>query len=279
MTAEAAASTFLSRQARFASVDSTNDVVAGWLDEGVPEVCVAVADEQRAGRGRAGRTWVAPAGCALLVSLGFRPTWIAADRAWRIPATLALAMADAAEEAGGLTDRAVRLKWPNDLVVEASEPGMDGTIEVLKLGGILAEARDVGGTDPTLVVGLGLNADWAMADFPAELAGAMTSLREASGGRPVDLVRLLDAFLLRVEPRIAALREGWFDVADWTERQVTTGRTVRVELPDRAELTADAVGVDALGGGLVVRDDSAANGERTLLVGDVRHVRLAEPEV
>ena len=64
---------FLARRERFARVGSTNDVVRDWLAAGTPEVCLAVADEQTAGRGREGRTWVAPPGAALLLSLGFRP--------------------------------------------------------------------------------------------------------------------------------------------------------------------------------------------------------------
>ena len=54
----AAATPFLARAQRFASVGSTNDVVRAWLREGTPEVCLAVADEQTAGRGRDGRMWV-----------------------------------------------------------------------------------------------------------------------------------------------------------------------------------------------------------------------------
>ena len=96
---------FLSRQERFDSVTSTNDVVRGWLADGVAEVCLAVADEQTAGRGRDGRRWVAPRGAALLMSLGFRPDWLAPDRVWRLAATTSLAMADAAEEVAGLADR------------------------------------------------------------------------------------------------------------------------------------------------------------------------------
>ena len=66
-----------------------------------PEVCLAVADEQTEGRGRHGRTWTAPPGAALLGSLGFRPTWLAPDRAWRLAAVVALAMCDAAEDVAG----------------------------------------------------------------------------------------------------------------------------------------------------------------------------------
>ena len=132
---------FLARQERFPRVASTQDVVRGWLDQGSPEVCLAVADEQTEGRGRSGRTWIAPPGRALLLSLGFRPTWLAAGHAWRLAATVSLAMADAAEEAAGLRDRAIGLKWPNDLVIEDALPDLPGgesaPARVRKLGGVL----------------------------------------------------------------------------------------------------------------------------------------------
>src|SRR5438093_7602249 len=107
---------FPSRLEWFDRVGSTNDVVAGWLRDGVPEGCVAAADEQTAGRGRNGRSWTAPAGAALLCSVGFRPTWLEPDRAWRLAAIVSLAMADAAEAEAHLEAGTIRLKWPNDLV-------------------------------------------------------------------------------------------------------------------------------------------------------------------
>ena len=265
---------FLARQERFASVGSTNDVVRDWLADGTPEVCLAVADEQTAGRGRNGRTWVAPPGAALLLSLGFRPDWLPADRVWRLVATAGLAMADAAEEVAGLADGAIRLKWPNDLVVE----GLDGG-GVRKLAGLLGETDGLGSAAPRAVVGLGINADWAPTAFPPELVGTMTSLRESSGGRPVDLGALLDAFLGRLEVRIEALRGGRFDVADWTGRQLTTGREIRVAGHDGRTETLRALGADPGSGALIVEDLSAETGERAILVGEVVHVRLADAAV
>lgn len=261
---------FLARQGRFDRVGSTNDVVRDWLAEGTAEVCLAIADEQTAGRGRAGRAWVAPRGAALLLSLGFRPTWLEPDRAWRLAATVSLAMAGAAEEVAGLPDRTIRLKWPNDLVVET-----DGT-GVRKVAGLLGETQGLGTADPRVVVGLGINADWRADDFPPELAGSMTSLREASGGRPIDLARLLEAFLGRLEAGVGALRSGRFDEAEWTGRQLTSGRMIRLEQPDGSE-TVRALGVDVASGALVVEDPGAENGERQVLVGEISHVRLAAP--
>jgi BirA family transcriptional regulator, biotin operon repressor / biotin---[acetyl-CoA-carboxylase] ligase len=259
---------FFSRQERFASVGSTNDIVRTWLAEGVPEVCLAVADEQTAGRGREGRPWQAPAGAALLLSLGFRPGWLAPERTWRLASTVSLAMADAAEEIAGLPDRTIRLKWPNDLVVE--------TDEVRKLAGVLGETDGLGSSDPRVVIGIGINADWAAADFPPHLAHGMTSLREASKGRPVDLALLLDAFTSRLEVRVEALRGGRFDLADWMDRQLTNGRLVRIEHPDGSGEVVRALGVDTLTGGLAVEDPAAPGGERLIVSGEIRHLRLAE---
>jgi BirA family biotin operon repressor/biotin-[acetyl-CoA-carboxylase] ligase len=280
---------FISRQERFPSVGSTNDVVRAWLAEGVPEVCLAVADEQTAGRGREGRTWQAPPGAGLLCSIGFRPSWLAPDRAWRLAAIVSLAMADAAEEVAGLPDQAIRLKWPNDLVVEttgvagvklanASGPAanqlLDAPLEVRKLGGVLGETIGLGSDDPRVIIGLGINADWTEADFPAELAGSMTSLRVASNGRPIELADLFAAFIDRVEARTIALRGGHFDVADWTARQLTSGRPVRLDLPDGSSLQTRALGVDTGSGGLVIEDLDAPAGERIILTGEIEHLRM-----
>jgi len=255
------------RVERFARLGSTNDVVRDWLAAGEREICVAVAGEQTAGRGRNGRTWTAPPGAALLLSLGFRPTWIVPDRTWRIPAVVALAMADAAEEVAGPLALLVGEQTPEEASARFAAP-----VELRKLAGVLGETQGLGGDDPRLVVGIGINGDWAAADFPPELASAMTSLREASGGRPIDPDTLLHAFLERVEMRIDALRTGVFDVGTWIERQATTGRSVTLD--DVAE-PVDALGVDAATGALVVSDETAPGGERHVHAGEVTRVRLA----
>ncbi len=251
---------------------------------------LAVADAQTLGRGRAGRGWTAPPGVALLLSAGFRPGYLEPHLVWRLAAIVALAMADAAEDAAGLPDGAVRLKWPNDLVVETAGPGalldaetelraarerLEASVELRKLGGVLGETEGLGTTDPRVVVGIGVNADWPAEAFPAELAGGMTSLRVASGGRPIDRMALLEGFLDRLEPRLEALRSGRFPVGDWVDRQATTGRIVRLAEPGGGpSRDVRAVGVDPLAGGLVVVDPAAPGGERVILAGDVDRVRI-----
>ena len=259
---------FLSRQERFRSVPSTNDIVRTWMTEGTPEVCLAVAAEQTAGRGRSGRSWVAPSGAALLLSLGFEPRYVEPDRLWRLAAIVALAMADAGEEVAGLPSGMLQLKWPNDIVVAAP----DVPAGARKVAGVLGESEGAGTPGVRAVVGIGVNADWPRDQFPAELAETMSSLREVSRGRQIDSDALLDDFLVRLEPRLVALRDGHFDVAGWHARQITTGRYVSIDMPDGSTQAARAVGVDGATGALIVED---ADGERELLVGEVARVRLA----
>ncbi len=256
----------ISRQERFAVVGSTNDVVRGWLDEGTPEVCLAIAAEQSAGRGRDGRVWTAPAGRALLLSLGFRPTWLPPDAVWRLAASVGLAMAEAGEVVAGLPPRTIRLKWPNDLVIED-----DGA--VLKLAGVLGETDGLGSDAPRAVVGIGVNADWPADEFPADLGRTMTSLRAASSRR-IDAQELLDAFLGRLEPRIEALRGGGFDAAGWSDRQLTNDRRVRLIAHDGTEEVVRASGVDTASGALIVRDEGAPAADRRVFSGEIHHLRL-----
>lgn len=228
---------------------------------------MAVADVQIAGRGRLDRSWQAPPGVALLLSVGFRPTGSAALHGWRLAAGVALAMLEAAEEVAGLREGTLWLKWPNDLVT------LDSGGEPRKVAGVLGETVfDAAGRVASAVVGIGINADWATADFPPDLADAMSSLREASGGRPIDREALLEGFLARLEPRYLALAQGRFDVAGWSARQLTTGRRVEVEVANE-RLVGMALGVDPESG--VLRVDVPGGGVREVGSGEVIHCRVA----
>lgn len=264
---------FLARSQRFDVVGSTNDVVRTWLDDGVAEVCLAIADEQTAGRGREGRSWVAPRGAGLLLSLGFRPHWLSPEHVWRLAAVTSLAMAEAAEAVAALQPGTIGLKWPNDLVVSRSAGG------IRKLAGVLGETTGLGTRDPRAVVGIGINVDWPAAAFPADLADSMTSLRAEAHDRPVDRVALAAAFVERLKPAVGRLRGGRFDADAWRERQVTTGREIRLLEPDGTERLVVALDVDVDAGALVVADASAPDARRLLAVGEVTHVRLASPVV
>jgi BirA family biotin operon repressor/biotin-[acetyl-CoA-carboxylase] ligase len=240
--------TFPRKLEHFRAVDSTQRVVREWLDQGSDEVAVAVTDYQTAGRGRQGREWMTPPGGGLLLSVGFKPHFLAPKHGWRLAAIVALAMRDAAEEQAGLKDGTIWLKWPNDLVAEVA----DGSLR--KVAGVLGESEISGRRVKSAVVGIGINSDWKAADFPWALSPTMTSLRELAGRRPIDNAALLDAFLARLEPRYEALNAGTFDAAGWSTAQRTTGRRVVVELGNE---TVDGIGtgVDPDTGALLLEPD------------------------
>ncbi|HYU49021.1 MAG TPA: biotin--[acetyl-CoA-carboxylase] ligase [Candidatus Limnocylindria bacterium] len=273
-----AASSVFSRRERFAIVGSTNDVVRDWLLAGVPEVCLATADEQTAGRGREGRNWFAPPGAALLLSLGFRPKWLSPDRVWRLAALVSLAMCEAAEEVAGLADGTIRLKWPNDLAVEDAGPADPRRGRLRKLAGVLGETDGLGSADPRAVIGLGINVDWPAVTFPSELAATMTSLHEVTGGRSIAPNDLMDAFTSRLEGGVARLREDRFQASGWLSRQVTNGREVRLEHPDGTDETLSARGVDLETGALIVAAPGSGQADRRVVSGEIRHVRLASAD-
>jgi len=272
--------TFLSRSERFARVGSTNDVVREWLANGQPEVCLAVADEQSDGRGRNGRTWSAPPGAGLLLSGGFRPTWLAPERVWQLAATTSLAMATAIEEEAGLEFGSVMLKWPNDLVMPVDADGRSivppgPRPDIRKLAGVLGDTDGLGTADPRVVIGIGVNADWPAAAFPAGLAAGMTSIRAATGDRPVDVERLLAGFVAELEVGILALQAGQFATTDWLDRQVTIGRILDLVLPDGTVQVVVGSGVDPLTGALRTTNPATGGNEQAVFVGEIRHVRLA----
>ncbi len=195
---------------RLAATDSTNREALDAARDGAADGLVVVADVQRAGRGRLGRTWSAPAGASLLVSVLLRPGLAVEDRHLVVMAA-AVAMAEAV---AATTDVEASLKWPNDLLVGDR-----------KLAGILAEAAG-----DAVVVGIGVNVDWP--EIPDELIGIATACN-LEGGRPTTRDVLLDAFLARYETRLADLDA----TADaYRERLGTIGRRVRVERARREPL-------------------------------------------
>jgi len=233
---------------RHADIDSTNREAAALARAGAPEGVVVVADHQRAGRGRLGRSWQAPPGSSLLLSVLLRPALDAA-RVHLVTIAVALAAADACREVAGFSPE---LKWPNDLVVNDR-----------KLAGILAEVSIEGNALRWVVVGLGLNVNWP-AELPHDLAGIAIAANHVAG-RPVDRERLLVELLNRLEARYGSLDA---QVEDYRARCRTIGREVRVDLPDE-QLTGRAVDVDDDGHLLV----ETAHGTRVVAAGDVVHVR------
>jgi BirA family biotin operon repressor/biotin-[acetyl-CoA-carboxylase] ligase len=237
----------------FQQIGSTNDEARRLAQAQAPEGLMVVAEEQSAGRGRAGRRWITPAGGALAFSLVLRPEAPPAQAA-RLSMLAGLAVCEGIERVAGVL---ASLKWPNDILLAGQ-----------KVGGILVEAASPGDSDEQLefaVVGIGINVETAPAagevDFPA------TALN-AQAGRPIERLDLLRAILERLEARYLALNtpNPLPLHADWAARLVWLGEPVVARTPG-GEYAGEAEGTDP-DGALVIRLDS---GERVRVrAGDVR---------
>jgi BirA family biotin operon repressor/biotin-[acetyl-CoA-carboxylase] ligase len=233
-----------------AETGSTNADLLTLARDGAPEGIVLVADHQTAGRGRAGRTWVAPPGASLLLSVLLRPP---ARFAGLSSMAMALAAADAVSDTTGFRPR---LKWPNDLVW----PG-DGSAVDRKLAGILAEAHWPAEHEVAVVIGIGLNVNWPV-DLPEELRDIATAINHVAG-RAVDREDVLVHLLQRLDQRYGELLDGGI-VEAWRSSSATLGRRVSVDLgTEIIEGIAQDVTAE---GHLIV-------GDRTIAVGDVVHLR------
>lgn len=244
-------STVVGRELRFfPSIGSTNDELKQAARAGAAEGLVFLTDEQTAGRGRRGRSWAAPSGSSLLVSVLLRPTWLPADDAF----LLTMLCAVAAAEALSTPEKPVQLKWPNDLQIEGR-----------KLGGILVETELSADRLHWTVLGCGINVNWNPAEIP-ELAGHATSLA-AELGHELDRRELLRALLSRIDAWYSTLRRGARSalIDAWRERLSTLGQAVRAETP-QGMIEGQAIDVTATGA-LVIED---ADGHRHVVTaGDV----------
>jgi BirA family biotin operon repressor/biotin-[acetyl-CoA-carboxylase] ligase len=255
IVAEAAAAARLPAPARYVeTTGSTNADLMAAGDAGAPAWSVLVAGHQTAGRGRMGRSWEAPPGSSLLVSVLLRPS-SAATLAPLLALAAAGTMSQAIRSAAGVQ---TVIEWPNDLLSRGGR----------KLAGILVESRIQDGRLLHVVVGLGVNLTQTAEDFPADLRVPATSLAlEGAVPRPeVLLMTFLSLFHERHDP------DGpWFadDVlAAYRHRCATIGRTVRATTGDGAIIEGKASGIGP-NGELIVRTEA---GDVTVTSGEVERL-------
>ncbi len=242
------------------SVPSTNTALAAAARQGAPDRTVLVAEHQSAGRGRAARTWVAPARSGLALSVLLRPTGVPQARWSWLPLLAGVALC---RTVSTLAELPAALKWPNDLLLGDHRR---------KAAGILAEVVPAG---PAVVVGIGLNVTLRPEELPVPGSTSLAIERAACTDRdPLlrALLRELDAELRQWcehegDPVASGLREAY------QNRCATLGEQVRVELPGKPALMGTAEQIDTEGRLVVL----SAGQRHALSVGDVTHVRSAHP--
>lgn len=234
------------------TVDSTNNYCKLLAAQGTADGTVVIADNQTAGRGRRGRSFLSPAGQGLYLSVLWRPE-CAPDALLPLTALSAVAVSRAVERLGG---EAPGIKWPNDLVLAGR-----------KICGILTElsVEAESGLVDYVVVGIGVNCRQQPDDFPEELQSIAGSLDMAlstvipRAALAAEMVRQLD--ILRREVLFAP--ETWLET--YRSRCLTTGKRVQLLRGDSVT-TATALAVDAQYGLVVANDDGSTE---TLRSGEV----------
>lgn len=235
----------------YASVGSTNDRAKELADGGCPDGALVVADEQTAGRGRAGRGWFTPPGAALAFSVVLRPQQVTLDDISGWTAVGALSVRGALARLGVEAE----IKWPNDVLLARR-----------KVAGVLAEAAWLEDAPSYVVVGIGVNVRPDSVPGPRTLDYPATCV-EASLGRPVDRGELLVDILRSMDRWTAGFRLGPV-LAAWEAALAFRGEPVHVEGQGRAWQGQ----LSGLGprGELRLRLD---NGDSLLLPAETMHLR------
>jgi len=203
----------------FRETDNTNNQAKALAYEGAPEGALVIAEEQSQGRGRRGRTWFSPAGQGIYATVILR-SLIPLSEAPKLTLLTAVAAADALESQTGLP---IRIKWPNDILVNGR-----------KLAGILTEIGTEMDAVDFAVIGLGLNVNIPQASFPSDLRSPATSVL-IEKGQPFPRIRLLQAWLGALETYYSLFRQGDFDVilSRWKILTDIVGSRIAVDLPGR----------------------------------------------
>ena len=171
---------------------STNNWAKQLAMQGAPEGTIAITEKQTEGRGRLGRSWSTAPGLGLWFSLILRPQ-VSASALAGITIMTAVSMAKAIDEATGIR---VEVKWPNDLLYQGK-----------KLVGILAEMNGEMDRVNYLIIGIGLNVNHSINDFPEELQERAISLAMI-GKHNFDRKEILQAFLRIFETDYDKLTSG-----------------------------------------------------------------------
>ena len=220
----------------FRGLTSTNDIAKELAVRGVSEGTVVVAEIQTAGKGRFKREW-ASLEDGLWFSIILKPN-VPLRQAPKLTLLASVAVAKTINRLYGLK---TEVKWPNDVLINQK-----------KVCGILAESQTMGKVLRFGILGIGINANFSIAAFPAHLQEAATTLRMELG-RKVERETLLCELLAGIESYYELLRRGRFEAIldDWRELAGFLGAYVEIDI-DGKRIQGWAADVDD-DGALIVR--------------------------
>lgn len=229
----------------YPQVTSTNSLAKDLIKDkqnNFQEGAVLIAEAQTAGRGRLGRNWHSPSGGIWFTIILFPDL----EPAYLTKITLMIAVV-LVQTLKGLYDISVKIKWPNDLMVENR-----------KIGGILTEMSAESDRINYVLVGIGINANLRRNSFPDEIRQRVTSLQEIMG-KPISKVILLQRILENFEKYYHLFLEKEFDsiLAEWKANTETLGKKVTIDYRG-AIISGEAIDITSEGALLIEKK----NGEK-----------------
>jgi len=235
----------------FHETDSTNSRARELAERGSPEGTVVVAEKQTVGRGRKGRSWFSDDKGGIYMSIILRPLLSPGDTAG-ITLMTAVALAEALLSIAPID---VKIKWPNDILVNGK-----------KLSGILTEMDAGMDSVNYIIVGVGINVNADIDNFPDEVREVATSI-SAETGMKLSRNDVICAFLERLEFYYESSRkEGFASVIEkWKSLSDIIGRPVRVDVVN-GSFTGRVADIDP--SGILVLEDKDGNTKR-IISGDV----------
>ncbi len=192
----------------YPSLPSTNELAKEEARRGAVEGTVVVAEEQTAGKGRLKRAWLSPRGSVSLSVI----LYPGLDH---LPYLIMLASLAVVRSVEAVTGLRPQVKWPNDVLVKGK-----------KVCGILVESEVRGNAVGYAIIGIGINVNLRLSDFP-EILPIATSLSQELG-RELSLVDLIRRLLVEVEGLYLTLEAGGSIYEEWRDSLVTLGKEVCV---------------------------------------------------
>jgi BirA family biotin operon repressor/biotin-[acetyl-CoA-carboxylase] ligase len=230
------------------TIDSTNNF-AKEIASKVPDGTVIIAEEQSAGRGRLGRSWLSQKGCGIWMSVILKPN-IQPQEAINLTQVAAISVVKAIEELSHVENK---IKWPNDIIVNNK-----------KVCGILTEMSSEIDKINYVVIGIGVNVNCY--NFPEELKGKATSLNLETNSK-VDRKKLTASILNNLEFYYNTYLQKGFEYIRpiCIAKSITIGREIKV-IYNEGEMVGKAVTIDS-NGSLIVE---TKEGKRlSIMSGDV----------
>lgn len=200
----------------YETVNSTNIIASELASKGYGEGVVIIADEQRAGKGRLGRKWLSPKGKNIYLSLILTPPILPKDA----PILTLLSGVASCNALKKLFSMPVTIKWPNDLLLEDK-----------KIGGILSEIKADIDRIIHAIVGIGINVNSEIEDFPIELRETATSIKlysKKDSSRTDVVIMLLKEFQLWYDILLNSGKEEI--IFNWQKLSSTIGRKVKAQV-------------------------------------------------